>query len=558
MTPDPSPRDVPRHLGLFACLVLGAIVSVLLGQDANWDLRNYHIYNVHSVLAGRMDVDLLAAGLQTYFNPTLDFPYVMLAFGPLSEAPRVLAAAMGLWYGGLIYVAFRVAEVLLAGEPPPQRRMAATLGTLTAVTGAATLGQVGTTFNEIQIALLVLGGLLILLRGIASSPSGGRAPMRLPLGEAFGAGVLFGLAAGLKLTAGVYAPAACLALLAVARPVAWFRLCLMVSAGWLLGFLPPFLWWGLLVWERFGSPTFPLFNALFRSPWYPPENVFDARFFPRDAAQWIAYPWHWAFTTRADLATETPLRDPRLAMAWLAMVALGMVTLIGAAWRRTSQGPQAVAAGRRPGLGAPQRFALAFLVLGYVLWLVTSSILRYAVVLEILGVLCAIVAALALAHRLRWPPARLRWAAPGVAAVLAALCIPGTRIMDWGRAPYGPAVFSVDMSWVAPRTLFVAITGPSAYLAAFVPPELEARFLGFSFTTLIARDWRLGQESLAMVRAHDGPIMVLVSEVMMPFTEYLPAIGLSAQLGPCRAIRSNLDTNTTLACEGERIQAGGR
>lgn len=537
-----------RRALLPACLLLGALVSVRLGQDANWDLRNYHIYTLNALLAGRFDTDLMAAGLQTYFNPTLDIPYILLAFGPLADAPRLLAAAMGLWFGGLLYVTLRIAALLLAEVPQPQRAIAASLGTLTAATASATLSQAGTTFNEIQTALLILGGVFWLLRGIDRLAQGGPAPARLPWGAALGAGTLFGLAAGMKLTAGTFAPAACLALLAVARPLAWFRLCLAFSAGWALGFLPPFAWWALFLWERFESPTFLLFNAIFRSPWYPPESFFDARFFPRDALQWMFYPFHWAIRTRSSMVTELALRDPRLAIAYAAVAAMALA----GAWRRLRGGATAPRL-----LTPPQRFALAFLALAYLFWLLTSSILRYAVTIEILGVLAILVAAAALARPVL-PAARWRWVAPAAAALLAAICIPATRPIDWGRVPFGPRVFAVEMGWAQPRTLFVSITGPTAYLAAFVPPETQARFVGFGFTTLIAREWRLGRESLAMVRGHDGPIVVLVPEDMMSFTRELPAIGLSPQLGPCRPVRSNLDADTVLACEAERLPDAAR
>ncbi len=45
---------VNRHFLLVLCLIVGGTVSVLLGQDANWDLKNYHLYNPFAFLNDRL------------------------------------------------------------------------------------------------------------------------------------------------------------------------------------------------------------------------------------------------------------------------------------------------------------------------------------------------------------------------------------------------------------------------------------------------------------------------------------------------------------------------
>ena len=61
------------------------------GMDANWDLRNYHLYNPHAWLTGRDSLDVAAAQLQSFHNPLLDVPLYLLVS---SGAPTLLA---GLW-----------------------------------------------------------------------------------------------------------------------------------------------------------------------------------------------------------------------------------------------------------------------------------------------------------------------------------------------------------------------------------------------------------------------------------------------------------------------------
>jgi len=51
---------------LMACLAGATIASIALGQDANWDLQNYHYYNPWAWRNGRIFTwDVAAAQLQT-------------------------------------------------------------------------------------------------------------------------------------------------------------------------------------------------------------------------------------------------------------------------------------------------------------------------------------------------------------------------------------------------------------------------------------------------------------------------------------------------------------
>ena len=73
--PIPSRRDSLWIAGLSIGLPL--LAMSLLGVDANWDLRNYHLYNVHAWLAGRGH-DIAPAMVQSWHNPLLDLPMYLL------------------------------------------------------------------------------------------------------------------------------------------------------------------------------------------------------------------------------------------------------------------------------------------------------------------------------------------------------------------------------------------------------------------------------------------------------------------------------------------------
>src|SRR5215207_6213113 len=63
---------------LISCCVLAAHAARKMGQDANWDLANYHYYTPYALLNGRLMVDGAASGIQTYLNPLPYLPYYFL------------------------------------------------------------------------------------------------------------------------------------------------------------------------------------------------------------------------------------------------------------------------------------------------------------------------------------------------------------------------------------------------------------------------------------------------------------------------------------------------
>src|SRR5688500_8071941 len=65
-------RVLRETIGYLAVPFLCAAVAWWLGQDTNWDLRNYHLYNAYAFLNDRQAMDLAPAGQQTWLNPLLD------------------------------------------------------------------------------------------------------------------------------------------------------------------------------------------------------------------------------------------------------------------------------------------------------------------------------------------------------------------------------------------------------------------------------------------------------------------------------------------------------
>jgi len=495
-----------QWLGVAALAAGVLLAAAIAGPDASWDLRNYHLYNGYAWLNGRIGTDLDPAQMQTFLCPLLDIAYVLL-LQAFNHMPRLLAAALAVPQAIAAVLVLVLARRLL---PPWQAFAAALIG----VTGVAGLSTIGTAMSEMAPAACILGAALLLIRADAAEPSEQ---------ACLAAGLLAGLAVGLKLTFGPYA-LGLMAMTAIApgrrvRRLLWFAVGALVGGGVCDGFW----WWNL--WSRFGDPVFPFFNDLFRSPWGEPGRMADLRFMPRSVAQALFYPLFWACTPRT-LVSELPMRDPRIALGWIAILAI----MIRAAGQR-----------RYPARGVAM--LSTFWAVSYVAWEMCFSILRYLATLELLSGVLIMIALRPLLARLAWEWQRI------CAAALVLALVAATVYPDWGRAaPEGPAV-SVALPALPPDTLVVLLDpSPMAYLAAFAPRGV--RFVGANNNLVHPGDGNLLTRQVeAAIRTYPGPLWGLEMPRESPGIAdvTLRVYGLRRGVG-CAPVRSNLDQNGILAC----------
>lgn len=518
---------------LAMALATGCVVSYALGQDANWDLLNYHLYNPFALLTHRLSVDLMPAGLQTFFNPLLDVPYYLLS---RKVGPQELAALQGTYYGVTIFLVFAI-NVQVFGWRTSLGSSIAVAASLIGVTGSALISQVGTTFNEVQVAALVLAGVLLIVRCLNLSEHGGRLAPSLA-----GAGALMGCAAGLKLTAALYAPAAVIAVLVATRfGRPGFVGVVGLSVCWLLAFAAFFGWWGWHVYGLVGNPVFPMLNQVFRSEWYPPISFLDARMIPTTLLRALLFPFEWA-KGGSMIVMEVTFRDARFAAAWVAAAVLVLVSVISgvrsAVARRDGPPNSGVA------FGPSAAFVLTFAAIAYGIWLVLFSLLRYAIPLE---ALTGTIIGLAL-WRLS-QDSRLRrlvsWrVAAGAGATCAVVLACTTRYPDWGRVAYGAKPFEVQAPHLPDGALVIVAGSTLSYVLPFLNPR--ASFVGVTHTTVEARQHRLFAETKRRIASHAGPVYMLIRPETVYVKGTLDELGVSAKNDECAPVRSNLEPSASL------------
>jgi hypothetical protein len=478
----------PRAGLVAAVLVplLCGLLSVMNGQDDGWDMRNYHLYNVHALLGGRIGFDLAPAGFQSYFNPTLDLPYYYLnQWLP----PRAVGFVLGALHGLAFVLLYGIARQLLGSARPPRLALLLAAGGMCA---PGFLSELGNTMGDNLSALPVLLSVYLVLRHWDTLIAWRGGAML----TAIGAGAAMGGAAGLKLTNAVYAVALCGALLAL--PLGWWqrlRVAFLFGVGVLGGMALSGGWWMARMWQTFGNPVFPQFNNLFRSPLAPESGVIDIFFRPQGWMENLL--WPFIFTVNTRRVSEIPLKLAVWPLLYVTLAAL----VLAWGWRRLRAAPVPPAVAPPPALAPRSVLLLVFVALGYLGWMRMFSIYRYLVPLELLAPLAIWLAAGYVAPRLQQLAG---WA-------LAGLALTALPAANWGHADWADQAFSARVPAIARPAdsivFFVQPDPPSGWMATLLPPATQVIALNTGMLETPA--WRARQQ--AAIAARPGPHYVLLS-----------------------------------------------
>ncbi|MDZ7790204.1 MAG: hypothetical protein U5L08_06895 [Xanthomonadales bacterium] len=430
-----------------ACLLLpflAGLVALAKGQDGNWDLRNYHLYNPWAWLNDRLTTDLAPAGLQSYFNPLIDLPYFFMIQwlpGPL------VGFLLGVLHGLVAIPLFVCCRLCLDEETDADRK--AFWLTVAGLLGIVTLAGVGNTMGDHLTALPVMAAAAMLLK---RHPVGGGPSLAVLLV----AGGLLGLAVGLKLTNAIYVAGACGALLVAFSARFPRRLiaativgCTSVAVFALIA--GPWHW---QLWQEFGNPLFPQFNAWFQSPLAPETMVADRRWQPDG---WLETAiWPLLIAVDPSRAGDKPL--PQIVFAVLFI--LFLLWPIARVLTRRAEQPV-------PAVSPQQAFVLGFIGIAFVLWTLLFGVYRYLVPLEL-------VAPLAI-----WILAPRAWPHPGAQRlrfwlVVAVVAYAVANFTTWGTRPWAMQTVRVESpSLESPsETAFILTTGePMSWLIPWLPRE---------------------------------------------------------------------------------------
>ncbi len=526
---DGALRRIVWIMFLSVPLLFGAY-AVFLGQDSNWDLRNYHWYDAYALLQGRLDQDMAPAQIPTFYNPTLDVPFFLAA----NALPaRVFSFLLGALQGCNFILLYLVAAATLRLDSPRAQAFVPALIAFTGVMGGGNLSLVGVIFYDNIVSLLILAALVVIVSGASKLQHG---PMSSALGRVACAGFFVGCGVGLKLPTQVFAVGVCFGLLFVPGPfIRRFFLSFACGLGIIAGFAAFGGWWMWDLWKHYGNPLFPYFNDIIRSPWALPASYRDDRFFPKTVAEALLLPFRLFID--GTLAGEIGFRDARILGAYVVVLVTPVMLLIARA-------KSAIESDDAPAVDVfAARYLVAAAALSYGVWLTMFDIYRYIIPLEMLAPLVA-VACIAF-----WPVSWQRQLSLVIG--LLGFMIVTTQSGDWGHKPWAESGKFVDVTVppiAHPATTMVLMTGlaPMSFVIPAFPHEIP--FLrAQSYLVGPGDATRFNEVLHSRVAAHTGDLFLLrATWDNWTAAQVLPSFGLDLQPNGCRPIPTNLDSELEL------------
>lgn len=470
-------------------LLAGALYTWLTGEDINWDWRNYQEYGAFALLNGRFDIDVAPGGFQTFLNPLPYLPAYLLRHHVGAPLWDILLGAI---HGLNLALVWWVSRTLLGTSASNWTLLASVV---IAAFGPMTLSEVGTSYADILTALPIIAGLGLILS------AGERQAIPLVF-----AGFLIGAAVGLKLTNTTFLIGAGTSLLLAESPLAAMG---SFAAGSVTGALASGGEWGIALWEQFGNPVFPFFNTIFRSPEAPLAAIVDTRFMPHGLFDAAAYPFYWLVGDHR--SSEWAFRDPRFAVL-IVLLAIA----VGAGLLRKSEV-----------FRQRDKQFLLFFAVTYGMWLLTFSIHRYAIALELMAAPLIVLLLSRLIEALYGPTGpRTSVVANGSAAIVALAIVMWSQPADWSRRP-GSDPYSPQLPGALQKpATYLMLAKPIGYIVPLLPSASRAYQLS-DILMPIAPDGLLDQRiRWGLAHPLSGGVWALYLQGSLPRTDLLDAYGL--------------------------------
>jgi hypothetical protein len=535
----PPKEHKARKLAVFLLAVapfLFGCLAIFLGQDANWDLRNYHWYNAYAFVHGRFATDFLPSQTPWFYNPTLDVPFYLLATHlPAIAVGFILGAVQGFNFVLLFMLAY---ATLLIANPRHKVLVCAALAAL-GMLGGGGIAQIGTVFYDNVTSLGLFLSALMVARFHDRFMNG---PVRQAMFLAVGCGFPAGMAMGFKLPCFTFCFGLCAALLLISG--SWQRRLLASSAfgvGILLGVALTLGHWAWFLQSHFGSPLFPYFNQVFQSPLAPLSSARDTQYVPRSLHDFFLFPF--VFTDSPFRTGEIPWRDWRIPILY---VLLPLAVVLRLVFGRSRYGHDVTA--------SPQiaRYLLWSVVLSYFAWLTMFGIYRYVVPIEMLAPLLIVISLGLLPIK---PSARALLTG-FILLVVAASVQPG----NWGRhtplwLDHFVEVERPELGDVSHTMLLMAGFEPYSHIVTQFPPEMPVVRIQSNFTSP-DQDKAINALIHARVDAYTGKFLILIPDWQHPVAaEALRYFKLAADWKACQIVKDRLFGDTVLdLCPVSRIK----
>ncbi len=246
---------------IFAALIftiLFGLLGYMLGTNRfAFDTLNYHLYAPHAFLNGKIGTDIMPAGIRSYFNPIADIPfYFMVRY--LNNYGGLISILLALNTSLFAFVVYKINKLFLR-----KNFWINIVAVLFSVTGSSYIIEVASTHCDYISATFILLGVYYALKGVNSDKK-----INYVI-----SGLMTGTGVGLKIASAPMAIGLFLTLIVVKR--GWKNTLAFCTGGFVSWFFVGGIW-HIYIWYKFKNPLFPFFNDIFKSPYYPPSNIYDS------------------------------------------------------------------------------------------------------------------------------------------------------------------------------------------------------------------------------------------------------------------------------------------
>ncbi len=474
---------------LVGSIVVFALLSIAMGQDVNWDLRNYHFYNGYAAVTGTWSQNYLPAQLQSYLVPTLDmFVYLLISHLQPVQVGMVLGGIQGVNFWLVFQIAARLVRLRLQWLQWPIWLGCAVI----AMWSPTSHAELGNTMHDLTLSVFILGGLLLLI--VYAKARDARFATLLPF---LGAGLLFGVATGVKYTEAPYAVAAFVAFVVSTDLVVALKRAGMFALGGALGIIGSAGYWMYAMYARFGNPLFPEYNATFKSPYELPIDFANSPFYPHNMSERLFTPFYFTkVTTHPTL--EVQFQNIAFAVIYILLIVVALVQVArlvtGAAGQRSS--------GDREYIGMRARLVI-FFVIGFIAWEQLFSNYRYLSPLELLAPVVVAILVTSLT-RLEYLRALL------LVTLLGAIGL-SMYTANWGRLPWSSSYFPVQVPQVEGNALVVMPSyQPIGYLVPYFPQTVQFVRIQSNYDGIATPTWTAEEHSV--IARHAGPFYLMTPD----------------------------------------------
>ena len=476
-----------------ALTLTGVACSMLFRYELLWDFLHYHYYNGFAFVHDRLGYDIAPAALNTYFNPLLD-TLTFLAVNAFNDMPDVYYALTGLPFGLLLFVCFKINRLFI------KNTALALLALIIGATGFATFFQIGTSTNEIPVALIVMIALYCLIKAVF---------VQFSLAGFLGAAFLLGAAAALKSTAAVYCVSSGIAVIAFYKNIdkPFKNISLFTLCG-LAGFLAFNGFWMFKLYDLFQNPFFPFMNKIFKSPFFDDVN-YSFRVIFADRSFWDAVFLPFSFIThfQASYTANDAFTDIRFAAAFVLLFC-------------------AIPCYRSLMKDRPFAFLIVWCLISYLLWLYLFSVIRYLVPVEMILPVFFIKAALKIKPE---KPHILKEAVTYSAFIIfAGACLTTPFLSDiWGSRKGNEKIFEIPDFNLPENAILLTRQSQSSAIAAKLAQKKPLQILHqqivlgaeHNYKNFTSRGAFLRQMQQILKENPDAPLLLLISSPPFPLPQ---------------------------------------